>query len=93
MNRHTEQMMEDGARAILNRLGNTQEAWQEIYDSMGDVGIEYGCYVQNPPKGMFSKLKIRYEPEPDFEEMYEPSEYCEPCPINDDWFDSDECPF
>lgn len=57
MNRHTEQMVEERVKDIFTAMGNTQEAWQKIYDCIGEIGLEFADYVKPRPKDLYLKTR------------------------------------
>lgn len=57
MTRNTEKMVEKKVREIFSVMGNTTEAWQMIYDSIGEIGLEFADYQKPRPKNLYLKTR------------------------------------
>lgn len=57
MNRHTEQMVDEKVVEIFTVYGNTQKAWQTVYDTIGEIGIEFAMYRYDKPSNVYIKTR------------------------------------
>lgn len=57
MNRHTEQMVDEKVVEIFNLYGNTQEAWQTVYNEIGEIGLEFAMYRFDKPSEVYIKTR------------------------------------
>lgn len=57
MNKHTEQMVDERVVEIFTALGNTNEAWQKVYDCVGEIGLEFALYRYEQPKNLYIKRR------------------------------------
>lgn len=57
MTRNMEKLVELKVKEIFKVMGNTQEAWQMIYDSIGEIGLEFADYEKPRPKNLIIKTR------------------------------------